>query len=278
MKKMLVTDIDGTLTDGTGKIPKENKAVIQSLIGRGIHVVLCTGRNITKAKPVAKELGIVAPIICIDGILLYDQKEQTPIYDLSMTDKQAEKIIEIAKRHKLFAEVSNGYCYYKHIHSREQLKYDFFNSHSPFGILKSYFGGVRYLASYDKLKRVKGDFYQVTIACGSEHFESVSQEILKLGFEDIDVRNNLWDGYIFVNRKGIDKSRGIGILCEKYCVSPSDIVSIGDDLNDLGMLKFCGTGVAMGNSPQKVKDAASFITKGNNEGGFAFACRHFFEI
>ena len=76
MNKLLFTDIDGTLTNSKGKIPEENIKTINRLADKGIKTVLCTGRNITKSLPVAKELNRNLPMVCIDGILLYDVKNK----------------------------------------------------------------------------------------------------------------------------------------------------------------------------------------------------------
>ena len=278
MNKLLFTDIDGTLTDSKGKIPEKNIKAINRLADKGIKTVLCTGRNITKALPVAKELNINLPMVCIDGILLYDVENKRTIHDMLMEKSQAIEIIDIAEKFGVFAEASNGYKYYKHIHSKDQLKFDFFNSHTPLGRFKSYLGGIRYLNSYSELKKISGGYYQVTIGCEESIKKEIIEEIKSKGFENIDIRDNLWDGYIFINQKGADKSRGIDILCKEFGISPKETVSIGDDLNDLGMLEFCGTGVAMGNATDKVKQAADFVTLTNDENGFVLACERFFDI
>ncbi len=278
MNKMLITDIDGTLTNSKGNISYENKKVISKLIQKGVIVALCTGRNITKTLPVAKALNIKTPLICIDGILLYDTIKNNIIYDISIDETKVKTIIDIAEKYNVFTEVSNGYFYYKHIHFKYQKKYDIFNKHTPLGYLKSYFDGVRYVKDYNRLKNIKGNFYQVSFACGKDCFYNLSNTINNLGFEDIEVRNNLWENYIFVNRKGADKYRGIELLCQKYGISPEETVSIGDDLNDLDMLRYCQTGVAMKNAPKKVKAIANFVTDSNDNGGFVKACEKFFVL
>ncbi len=278
MNKLLFTDIDGTLTDSNGKIPEKNINVINRLAEKGVKTVLCTGRNITKALPVARKLNINLPMVCIDGILLYDVKNKRTIHGMLMENDEAKELINIAEKFGVFAEASNGYKYYKHIHSKELMKFDFFNSHTPFGYFKSYLGGIRYTNSFNDLKKISGGYYQVTIGCDKNIKNEIIEEIKSKGFENIDIRDNLWDGYIFLNRKGADKSRGIDILCREFGIPPDETVSIGDDLNDLGMLEFCGTGVAMGNAADKVKKAADFVTLTNDKNGFAAACERFFDI
>ena len=58
-------------------------------------------------------------------------------------------------------------------------------------------------------------------------------------------------------------------VCEACHADVSEIVAFGDDYADIGMLKMCGIGVAMGNAVQEVKDVADDITLSNEEDGVA---------
>ena len=49
------------------------------------------------------------------------------------------------------------------------------------------------------------------------------------------------------------------------------MLALGDSFNDLHMLLWAGTGVAMGNADEHVKAIADFVTKKNTEAGFAYA-------
>jgi len=278
MYKILFTDIDGTLTDKDGKIPQENIEIIKKLRDNGIKVVLCTGRNIKKTLPVVKKLNITEPIICIDGILLYDLNKNAITDDLYIDKEKARKIIDIARKHKVFTEISNGHLYVKYLDSKNQRELDFFNKHTLWGYIKSYFGGIRYVNSYDKLENIEGNIYQITMGCKKPQFDIISDEINKFGFDDVEVRNNLWPNYIFVNRKSIDKARGIEIICNRYNIDLKDAVSIGDDLNDKGMLDICGLSFAMGNANEDVKKFAKEITDSNDNHGFVNAIKKAFDI
>lgn len=66
------------------------------------------------------------------------------------------------------------------------------------------------------------------------------------------------------------KENAISILCKKLDISPKEILALGDDFNDIGMLKLCGKGIAMGNAIPQVKAAADGMTKTNNEDGVAW--------
>ena len=76
------------------------------------------------------------------------------------------------------------------------------------------------------------------------------------------------DWYKFT-KSGITKEKAILAVCEAYHVDLSEIVAFGDDYADIGMLKICGIGVAMGNAIQEVKDIADDIALSNEEDGVA---------
>lgn len=76
------------------------------------------------------------------------------------------------------------------------------------------------------------------------------------------------DWYKFT-KGGITKEKAILAVCEACHVDVSKIVAFGDDYADIGMLKMCGVGVAMGNAIQEVKDIADDITFSNEEDGVA---------
>ncbi|MBS6195744.1 MAG: HAD family hydrolase [Clostridiales bacterium] len=70
-------------------------------------------------------------------------------------------------------------------------------------------------------------------------------------------------------KNGITKEKAISAICEVCHVSVSEIIAFGDDYADIGMLKLCGIGVAMGNAVQEVKNIADEITLSNEEDGVA---------
>ena len=65
------------------------------------------------------------------------------------------------------------------------------------------------------------------------------------------------------------KENAIRFVSDYLNVPLSEMAAFGDDFSDIGMLKMCGTGVAMGNAIPEVKAAADFIAESNNDDGAA---------
>lgn len=73
--------------------------------------------------------------------------------------------------------------------------------------------------------------------------------------------------------KGINKSYGMEKYLEYVGLTRKDAIAFGDGPNDLDMLSFAETGVAMGNGLEEVKKLADFVTKDIDENGIAFALK-----
>lgn len=95
------------------------------------------------------------------------------------------------------------------------------------------------------------------------------KEKLCLCFPELDCqRFSDCDWYKFT-KSGITKEKAITAICDVCHVPVSETIAFGDDYVDIGMLKLCGIGVAMGNAIQEVKDIADEITQSNEEDGVA---------
>lgn len=69
--------------------------------------------------------------------------------------------------------------------------------------------------------------------------------------------------------QGIDKGKGLSILLNKLGMKREDLLAFGDGYNDIPMLQFAGTGVAMGNAAEEIKKAADEVAPSNNDDGIA---------
>jgi len=81
--------------------------------------------------------------------------------------------------------------------------------------------------------------------------------------------------FIEVNDKGISKGDSLDVLCKKLGLTKDNVMALGDGLNDLSMIEFAGMGVAVDNANPVLKEAANFISKSNDEDGFAYAIEKF---
>ena len=86
---------------------------------------------------------------------------------------------------------------------------------------------------------------------------------------DCDCLNFSGTAWYKFTKKEVTKENAILKACELCGIALEDVTAFGDDTPDIGMLKLCGTGVAMGNALDAVKEAADIVIGGNDEDGIA---------
>lgn len=276
MYKLAVLDIDGTLLNSNGEISQKTYQTIRAVERNGGIVTICTGRNIRKALPVVRKSGIQVPFACIDGTLLFDPIKKTTVHDLPLTREEIHFILDSAKDKDAFVELNNGQIYYKFAKEEPLYRYDIYNKRTFWGRIKSYRGGVRYLRQFDGMRSIPDPVYQIVIAADPKTTEEIKEEILKHDDGQLEIRDYLWEKYLFISRKGATKSMAVERLCNYFDVSMEETVAMGDDQNDIDMLKMAGLGIAMENASENVKAIADYITSSNNADGVATALEKFF--
>ena len=92
---------------------------------------------------------------------------------------------------------------------------------------------------------------------------------LMVPFPDCALYSNTGEAWHQIVMKDCTKPAGIRIVAERLGLTMDNVVAFGDDYNDITMLTEVGTGVAVANAIDPVKEAADEICGGNNEDGLA---------
>lgn len=273
MIKLFVSDVDGTMLNSSGVLEKDEIVGIKRLQENGVTFMLASGRNCYKANKVINPYDIYAPTICLNGANLYDEKQNLleiqyldekivdAINDLSYKTNTilawhaGEKIYSTFSREN----ITNAYYLW------QETKHGYQNS---YGNLADCWFNVDLIPSidYDFIKNekpTKAEFIFCTIEA-----ERFMKEELSSKYE----LNMVGSG--FVNNLEItDISATKGIMIRKYCnkynIKDDEVVVVGDSDNDVSMFKeYPKYSFAMGNSIDRVKKQAAYVSDSNNNHGF----------
>jgi hydroxymethylpyrimidine pyrophosphatase-like HAD family hydrolase len=85
-----------------------------------------------------------------------------------------------------------------------------------------------------------------------------------------------WTAWLDLAPAGVSKASGLASVCQRLGVGPEDVLAVGDGRNDIEMLQWAGRGVAMGQSPLEVQEAADFVTRSVEEDGAALELARWF--
>jgi len=281
--KLLTLDLDGTLLDRRGHIPDTNRDAIRAAEATGVLVTIATGRRYRDARPVGLELELNAPLITHNGALLkYAQHLETVAASLLDTSLALE-VIRIGKRFGGDALVSTdpageGTLFYDRVS----------DDNVP---LQKYIAWSRTLHGEDAESSVCHVNALDEIVGGNEVIHISFSGSCERMAEMLDVlANELGNSvtvlptiyprmdFTLIDILPPDASKGVGVekLAAINGLSCEEVMSIGDNFNDLEMLEFAGTAVVMGNAdPRLLAQEKFYTTLTNEEGGVAAAIERF---
>ncbi len=283
MIKLLALDLDGTLLNSKGKIPEANKIAIRQAEDLGVLVTIATGRRFRDALPVAAELEFNAPLITHNGALLkYAESLETVAASL-LDHETTLEILRVGKAFGGDALVSVD------PHGHGTLLFDTVSDDNiP---LQKYIAWSDRLHSDEKgksaihvasLEDTVGDneVIHISFSGGCESMRAMHQVLLGELGETVTLLATIYPhlDFTLLDILPPDASKGTGVkkLADLNAFSPENIMTIGDNFNDLEMLQFAGTGVVMGNASADLLATGNYHrTLSNDEGGVAAAIERF---
>lgn len=258
--KLIAIDMDGTMLNSHHAISPRVKEMIKTAKDHGIKVAICTGRPYSGAAGYFEELGLSDDfVICYNGAIVQHIKSGEQIAHYSLTHEDFLEIDTMARRLDV------------HLHLMDdKFIYTSNRDISPYTVRESFLVGMP--VKYRTQEEITPDFSIIKMMMIDE--ETILDEaIAKLPdwfFEKYTALRSA-DFYFEILNKETDKGRGLERLAEHLGISQSETMAIGDNENDLAMIRYAGTGVAMGNAIQSVKDAADVIVADNDHDGVAEA-------
>lgn len=265
MIQLICIDIDGTLLNSKKELPEENIRAIRYAIDKGAIVAFATGRSRQGVDYLFESIPCEGNAICLNsGLILY---EGEIIYQRAIDESVIEKVINLMEKHQsqLFLTEKEGNITVGCL--SEKLKQEMQQ-----GSLK---GNYRFCEDYKELRQVVSTRKILKMAVQdfeAERFEQLYEELCQI--KEISVLRS--DRYFLdIIPADSGKEKGIEILTEYLGISEENVLSIGDNENDIAMLKQAKFGVAMGNAAPEVKQAADYVTADQDHAGVAEAIYHY---
>lgn len=258
--KLIIADLDGTLISKQ-QMSDSTKQTVQKLKEQGYLFTLATGRHKDATRRVAGELKVDLPVICTNGAFIYDFKTEKVIHQDTIDAISVKKVLDILNEQK------SSYLLYttKSIVSNQTSKDKLAGR---IGSFESLVVSEEKLLDYLPLGLLK----ILIIENDDIKFKQLRDKLSTL--ESVYVLSSQ-PSFIDVGNKVANKGRALEILSTYLGITLEEVLSIGDQENDLTMIQKAGIGVSMGDGEQALKEAADFITKPFIEDGFTYAINKF---
>jgi len=284
MIKLVASDLDGTIIDKNNSIYKNNFDAIKAMADKHIDFVICTGKTYPIIKGVCSKFDATYGIFG-NGNQIINLKTGEEIYKEFLSSNGINTCIDIAKRENLHVHlytdtsIITEKLLYMDLRNFKLKDNVFYNSSLDITIIKD-------LKDYVSKNHV--DVYKLVIS-STDDLDYIKDEIIEntdLSAVTVSKRGQYKDtiidkeyDYLDITPKNISKSRALEILGNYLNVSTSEIMAVGDGVNDLDMIKNVGYGVAVANAYDELKEAATYTTENPVEtGGFAEAVYKYIEF
>lgn len=276
MIQLLASDLDGTIVYNNEITTKDLEAV-RELKQMDVKFVICTGKTYAMTKDICHQLEPAYGIFG-NGTQIINIQTGKEIIRNTITNTQVMDCLKIAEKYhlhihiytddKIIAQENLDYMAYRnYVLYKDQVKFEIVDSveryikeHNP-NILKLI------LSSEKDLLQVKKEI---------ESKEKVTAIQIKKYGEYIDKIIGKEYEYLDIVPKHITKYQALLQLSVYLRIPMEQIIAIGDNINDIEMIKHAGIGVAIGESYKEVQKVASYVTKNTvKTGGFAEAVDRF---
>ncbi|MDK0840102.1 Cof-type HAD-IIB family hydrolase [Clostridium perfringens] len=269
--KLICIDMDGTLLMDQQNVAEEDKKAIKEAVKKGVIVAITTGRIYDCARMYSDTIGLKTPIIASNGAYIGGVNDEE-IYNNPLKQSDLEDFNIITKKNNLFTYVNTNWGIVSTVELPEDHVYKVLNKTLP----KDKQVRLEVVKDLDEaFKKYKGEILKGV--CVEKEFKDKlkeAKEELIACTTDLEVVSS-WDDNFEIMKKGSSKGEAVQMLAKYLGVSQEEVMCIGDSENDLSMITWAGTGVAMGNAIDSVKEVANYVTSDNKHGGVAEAIRKF---
>ena len=264
---VLALDLDGTLTDSKKRISERTKKSIDKFIAAGGTVALASGRPTFGVMPVAKILELDKKggyILSYNGGCFLDCKNNKQLFMKELTHEYLPILEKQAKEFGINLMTYNGDKAYA---------LDIDEQYYMIEININHFIRVK----ADPLTpKITFPIIKCLMTADGDYLAKVEKEMKKYWEGKLNiVRSEPY--FLEVTEVGIDKASTITNMVKKLGKSVDNLICCGDGFNDLSMIQAAGIGVAMANAQERVRAAADYITKSNDEDGIVDVVENLFK-
>ncbi len=271
--RLLVLDVDGTVTDARHEIPAATRQAVQRARQAGIRVMLATGRRYRDTLPVAAALGIETPLVTASGALVKTPSTHATLHRAAFGPGVIERVVGmiIAAGHEPVL-YTDSYAEGFDFHCRQC---DLPPAGEPGRGLQEY------LARNAGLARLQPDLHAAVPPGVFAGFAMGPQDEMLALEKAIGaacpgqlsahvIRSPRYRDWLCeLAPAGVTKWSGIMAVAREWGLRGDEICAVGDDVNDLPMIRAAGLGIAMGNAVAEVQAAADRVVGTSDAAGIA---------
>jgi Cof subfamily protein (haloacid dehalogenase superfamily) len=262
MIRLVALDIDGTLLDTSNRLSEANAAAVRETVARGVPVVLATSRWFYLARRTAQELGLTTPLICHNGALVKRPGDEQELLHLRLDQRFAQETAALGDQ--------RGYRMFTTV--------DHITYMQPEGRVPPRHLPPDLQVTERHTDAVARGAPTAILVFGEEAVNEICEAFRDGYRQQVNFSRNhslTFPHYLIMTHAQADKGHALELVCRELGVSPQETLAMGDSQADAVMFDLVGYGIAMGNAPAAVQEAAVDVAPPNDEDGVAWALRKY---
>jgi len=267
--KLLVLDIDGTISGTSNTLSKPVKEAITAAQAKGINIAIATGRMYRSALRFHQEIGSNLPLAAYQGAWIQDPANQTIHRHLAVPRDIASQLLDYFEQPQWRSHLSVHFYINDQLYLREITKeseiYAQRSEITPIAV-----GDLRQLLTHHEPTKV------LALCEDPNKINQLLQNLRRhYTLTELYLTTSVATFFEATN-PAVNKGAAVRYFAEELLgLQRNNVMAIGDNFNDLEMLEYAGIGVAMGDAPETVKAIAQWVAPSVDEDGAAMAIEKF---
>lgn len=273
--KVIILDVDGTLTNSKKVITEETKNTLIEAQNKGAILVLASWRPTSWLIDFAKELkmyGNNGLLVSFNGSKVVDCQTEEVLFNETMTVEQGKEVLEHMKNFKVKPMIDkDDYLFVNNV-------YDCYVEFKgePFNVIQYESRGGKFkLCEKDDLALFADYPLNKILTTGDPEYLKENYKEMMEPFKNS--LNCMFTApfYFEFTAQGIDKAKALDTVLTARGYSKDEMIAFGDGHNDASMVEYAGLGIAMSNAVEDLKSIANEITLSNEEDGIAHTLKKY---
>lgn len=265
--QLYVSDLDGTLLNTDREISAYSKSELNKLIDKGVNFTIASARTPATVVEMVEGVNLKIPITLMNGVLIYDVNKNKYIDIKEIEKESALNIIDIFEEENkqvfIYAIKDNHiFVYHKELINKYEQKYFDERRDKP---LKTFIQVDNYKEAIKNTKVIN-----FVILDDFDVVANIHNKVNKIEGIIAEYHKDIYgEGHYFYEVYSAKASKANGIKFLQRYVDSVDIISFGDNLNDIPMFEVSAECYAMGNAVDKLKKMATATIGDNNSDSVA---------
>lgn len=238
--RLIAVDLDGTLAPQSGEVPPGVAEAVTRVTDLGAIVVAATGRSLTTTAPLAREAGLHGYAVVSNGAMIITVDPAAVVEAVTFDATQLlDELAPLLPGATFAVETTDGVF----LTSRH-----FVDRGVSLEIREVAFADLTREPVVRLIVR-SDDHIEEGLGPVVEHLDMHS---IAFGVTDV--------AWLDLGIKGVTKATGLQKLGTRLGIDSSEVLAIGDAMNDIEMLQWAGTAVVMGHAKEEIKALADYVT------------------